>query len=66
LIHVRVHLTGFSGEQNIFETTMHTMKAKCSEGRKMFLQVKFVTEVCSPRGHFLHSNYNRSVDENGG
>lgn len=43
LIHVRIHLTGFSGEQNIFETKMHTVKAKCSEGRKVFLQVRFVT-----------------------
>jgi len=66
LIHVHIHLTGFSGEQNIFETKMHTMKAKCSEGRKMFLQVRFVTEVRSPRGHFIHNNYNSSVDKNGG
>jgi hypothetical protein len=66
LIHDRIHLAGFSGEQNIFETKMHNMKAKCSEGRKVLLQVGFFTEVCSPRGHFIHNNYNNSVDKNGG
>jgi len=65
LIHVCIHLTGFSRKQNMFETKTHTMTAKCSEGRKMFLQVRFVTEVRSPRGHFVH-NYNSSADENGG
>jgi hypothetical protein len=44
------------------------MKAICSAGRK----VRFVTEVRSPRGHFIHNNYNtvemlmRMVDDDGG